>query len=118
MQFVIDADLPRDLVGLFATAGHDAVHAAAVGLAVASDEQIGAFAKASRRGIVTGDFDFSDTRHFPPRDYWGIVVLVIPYGVTGTYIRRLVVEFLDRSSGMDLSGKLLIVEPGRIRVRN
>jgi hypothetical protein len=45
-------------------------------------------------------------------------VLVIPYGVTGTYIRRLVVEFLDRSSSMDVTGKLLIVEPGRIRVRN
>jgi len=118
VQFVIDADLPRDLVGLFATAGHDAVHASDVGLGVAPDEKIAAFAKASRRCIVTGDFDFSDTRLFPPRDYWGIVVLVIPYGVGGAYIRRLVAEFLDRSRDMDLAGKLLIVEAGRIRLRN
>ena len=94
------------------------MHASGVGLGVAPDEKIAAFAKTSRRCIITGDFDFSDTRLFPPRDYSGIVVLVIPYGVGGAYIRRLAAEFLDRSRDMDLVGKLLIVEAGRIRVRN
>jgi len=115
--FLIDADLPRDLVELFETAGHEAIHADHVHLGAAPDESIAAFAKTSRRCLVTGDFDFSDIRLFPPREYWGIVVLVIPYGVTGAYIRQLVTEFLDRNADVDMKGKLEIVEVGRIRVR-
>ena len=117
VQFFIDADLPRDLVELFAAAGYEAIHAAQCGLGTAPDDSLAEFAKSSRRCIITGDFDFSDTRLFPPRDYWGIVVLVIPYGVGGTYIRALTKEFLDRNAGVDLKGKLAIVEVGRIRVR-
>ena len=52
------------------------------------------------------------------RDYFGIVVLTVPGNGGPEYIAALVREFLERLPDLgDLRGKLLIVEPGRIRVR-
>ncbi|HEY0141106.1 MAG TPA: DUF5615 family PIN-like protein [Thermoanaerobaculia bacterium] len=118
MRFLLDADLSPRLVPLFANGGHDAMHVYDAAMGTAPDSAIAALAQQTRRCIVTGDFDFADVRHYPPRRYDGIVVLTLPYNAGPAYIERLVWEFLNRLSELSpLEGKLLIVEPGRIRVR-
>lgn len=84
----------------------------------AADVEIAALARRSGRCLVTADFDFADVRHYPPRLFDGLVVLTLPYNAGPAYIERLVRELLDGLPELGaIEGKLLIVEPGRIRVR-
>ena len=68
--------------------------------------------------LVSLDGDFADIVRFPPRDYGGIIGLqvknrpsVIPH------IMASLLEFLEGRVASDLKGKLIIVEPDRIRIR-
>lgn len=84
----------------------------------AADSVIGTLALDTRRCIVSGDFDFADVRDFNPRLFAGIVVLTLPRNTASSYIHRLLIYFLDHISELlPLEGKLMIVEIGRIRVR-
>jgi len=66
----------------------------------------------------TGDFDFSDIRNYPPAQYTGLIVLRIPRDATALFILNLLESFLKQDKLVsELSGKLAIVEPGRIRIR-
>jgi hypothetical protein len=68
--------------------------------------------------IITGDYDFSDIRNYPPSQYTGLVVLNIPKNSTAKYILNLIEEFLKQKNLIsELPGKLAIVEPGRIRIK-
>lgn len=118
MRFLLDADLSPRLAELFATHGHDAVHVDDLGHGTAADPAVGALALATRRCIVTGDYDFADVREFPPRRFLGIVVLTLPYNTASNYITRVLTYFFEQLPQLaPLEGKLLIVEIGRIRVR-
>ena len=118
MRFLLDADLSPRLGRLFAEHGHDALHVETIFPPRTTDVVVAAFARESGRCLVTGDFDFADIREFPPRLYPGIVVLTLPADAGPPYIRSLTREFLERFPYLgDLRGKLLIVEPNRIRVR-
>ena len=46
MRFLIDANLPRAVIAVFQTHGHDTVFARDVGLSAATDEQLAAQARA------------------------------------------------------------------------
>lgn len=68
--------------------------------------------------ILTGDSDFGDIRNYPPSQYNGIVVLGIPRDATAVFILNLLEGFLKQEKVVtELHGKLLKVEPGRIRIR-
>jgi predicted nuclease of predicted toxin-antitoxin system len=103
---------------MFETHGHDAVHVHALAHGTASDHNIGALSLDTGRCIVSGDFDFADIRDFDPRRYPGIVVLTLPRNTGAPYITRVLTYFFQRLPELvPLKGKLLIVEIGRIRVR-
>lgn len=65
-RFLIDAQLPPGLVGLFARSGHEAVHVVDVGLHTADDAKISAFARKAGMIIVTKDEDFAIMRRLSP----------------------------------------------------
>jgi hypothetical protein len=116
--FIIDADLPRSLVSLFNDRGHAAHHVSDLGMGRATDHDIARFARQQSSCIVSGDFDFADIRTYPPAEYSGIVVFVLPRTATAPYIRRLAAGFLSHSDlAGNVRGKLVVVEPMRIRVR-
>lgn len=118
MRFLLDADLSPRLAELFAAHGHDAVHVDDLGHGTAVDPVIGTLALDTRRCIVTGDYDFADVREFNPRLFAGIVVLTLPHNTASGYIRRLLTYFFEHITELlPLEGKLMIVELGRIRVR-
>lgn len=57
-------------------------------------------------------------RRYVPAAHFGIVVLTVPPEGGSFYIANLVRELLHRLAEFEpLRGKLLIIEPGRIRVR-
>jgi predicted nuclease of predicted toxin-antitoxin system len=118
LRFLLDADLSPRLAELFAAYGHDAIHVDDMAHGAAADSVIGTLALDTRRCIVSGDFDFADVRDFNPRLFAGIVVLTLPRNTASSYIHRLLIYFLDHISELlPLEGKLMIVEIGRIRVR-
>ena len=118
MHFLIDADLPRSVGELIRSLGYEATDVRDFGLRSALDITIAQHAQREGWCLLTGDFDFSDIRSYPPADYAGIVVLVIPPMVTSLYITQLLVMFLQQRDVVEqLPGKLAIVEAGRVRLR-
>lgn len=118
MQFLLDADLSPRLARIFAEFGHEAIHVDIALPPRAVDGVVANLARGTGRCLVTGDFDFADVREFEPAKYAGIVVLTLPARAGMPYVVALVREFLAELPRLgDLRGKLLIVEPGRIRVR-
>jgi predicted nuclease of predicted toxin-antitoxin system len=82
------------------------------------DSQVAALAQSKGLCLVTGDFDFSNIRNYPPGKYAGIVVLRLPRTAIASYILTLFESFLRQEELVaQLPGKLAIVEPGRIRIR-
>jgi predicted nuclease of predicted toxin-antitoxin system len=59
MKFLIDNQLPLALCGFLLGKGHDAVHVLDLGMASATDIDIGRFASMDGRAIITKDADFS-----------------------------------------------------------
>ncbi len=118
MRFLIDADLPRSVDGVIKAHGHEPIDVRDVGLRDAQDAEIARYALAEGLCLITGDYDFSDIRNYPPNRYAGIVVLSLPRTANSAYINRLLDGFLAQEELVaTLSGKLAIVEPGRVRLR-
>jgi predicted nuclease of predicted toxin-antitoxin system len=118
VRFLLDANLSPAMIALFRNRGHDAIHVDDVSEAGTGDDVIAAIAHKHGRCLITGDFDFANLLEFEPRHYSGIVVLTAPRGTGAPHLERLVLHFLDRVPELaPLAGKLMIVELGRIRVR-
>ncbi len=119
MRFLIDEDLPRSAGDLFRRYGYEAVDVRDVGLRGAKDSEIAAYAKKNSLCLVTGDFDFSDIRNYPPGRYSGIVIISPdPQVATAKSILNLLEAFLKQKDLLpNLSGKLAIVRPEHIRIR-
>ncbi|SRR6266478_1889882 len=118
MRFLIDANLPRSIVALVASLGHEVEFARDIGLAAAVDSEIAARAQATRAALVTRDLDFGDVRRYPPDQYAGIVVLRVADNAVAKEIVRIAERFLREPTFVaNLSGRLAIVEPDRVRFR-
>jgi predicted nuclease of predicted toxin-antitoxin system len=118
VRFVIDADLPRGVVGLLRSSGFDAIDVRDQGMGSAPDSVIADFAVREGRAIMTGDGDFADIRNYPPHEYHGIVVIAITSSDTRDVILSMIAAFLSQSFLMgQLAGRLVVVEPGRVRLR-
>lgn len=117
-RFLIDEDLPRSIKQLLIGLGHEAVDVRDVGLQGLKDSYIARYAQQHSLCLLTGDFDFADIRNYPPSFYHGIVVLTILKDFTATMIMSLLKGFISQSELIkELSGKLIIVESTRIRIR-
>lgn len=119
VRFLIDADLSPTVAYALEAAGHDCVYVPDVFAPRTADPVIAVYARQESRCIITRDFGFSDIRRYVPRDHHGIVVLTVPPEGGSRYIFDLVREVIMHvaESQQSLTGKLLIVEPGRIRIR-
>ena len=84
MRFLIDANMPRSIIALVASLGHEVEFARDVGLAAAPDHEIAARAQATGAALLTRDLDFADVRRYPPSLYpAGKNLIKSMVGVTG-----------------------------------
>jgi predicted nuclease of predicted toxin-antitoxin system len=119
MRFLLDADLPRSASDTVRQRGHEAIDVRDIGLRDAKDAQIARHAQKEELCLLTADQDFTDIRNYPPSRYSGIVVLSLPRDATSAYVNKLLDSFLEQETILtQLPGKLAIVEPGRVRLRN
>ncbi len=118
MRFLINEDLPRSINNLLKQYNYESIDIRDTILKGKIDSEIAGYAQKEQLCIVTGDFDFSDIRNYPPSKYFGIIVLSIPGNVTASYINNLFESFIQQPDIIPkISGNLAIVEPGRIRWR-
>jgi predicted nuclease of predicted toxin-antitoxin system len=118
MRFLIDANLPRAVIDVVQSLGHQVEFARDIGLASATDEQIANHALQNRAALLTRDLDFADIRRYPPVRYSGIVVLRLPDTAVAEEIAAVVRRFLSEPGFIDsLAGRLAVVEGDRVRLR-
>jgi predicted nuclease of predicted toxin-antitoxin system len=118
MRFLIDANMPRSIIALVASLGHEVEFARDVGLAAAPDHEIAARAQSTGAALLTRDLDFADVRRYPPSLYPGIIVLRLSDGVIAKEIMGVTERFLrDATFVGNLAGRLAIVEQDRVRFR-
>lgn len=117
MKFKIDQNLPAECASTLLAAGHDAITVYQQQLGGAPDEQVVAVCHAEGRILITSDLDLSDITHYPPADSPGYVVYrsrrqgkAAMIDLTGQLI-----ELLARH---EISGRLWILEHGRLRIRS
>jgi predicted nuclease of predicted toxin-antitoxin system len=116
-HFLIDASLPRSAAQVFAARAIAATDVRDIGLTAAKDETIASYAKSNQMAIVTRDGDFGDIRNYPPHEYAGILVVDVPDHFTAPQIVAVLAAFFEASAIDDLNQKLIILEPGRVRIR-
>ena len=113
----MDEDLPRSLARLLRTGGLDVEDVRDVGLRGKTDSDVLQYAVANDRALVTADLDFASLLTFPLGSHHGIVVARLPNELPVASVNAAILEAIRALSDADLSGALVMVEPGRIRLR-
>lgn len=115
--FLVDEDMPRSTARVLREAGHQAEDVRDVGLRGHGDDEV--FDYAQRRGaiLVTEDRGFANVIRFPLGSHRGIIVLRVPNELSTSRVNRELLEALAGLQERDLAGSLLIVQPGRFRLR-
>ncbi|MBI4558509.1 MAG: DUF5615 family PIN-like protein [Candidatus Hydrogenedentes bacterium] len=114
----LDENLSKYLKSAIARLGHDAHTVADEELLGMSDVEVGRVANQDGRMLLTLDIEFADLRKHPPGQHAGII-LFRPHSMGPMVVNNLVLDFLAQHT--DLApwvGCTVVVEPGRIRIRN
>ncbi|MDO8655326.1 MAG: DUF5615 family PIN-like protein [bacterium] len=114
---VVDEDLPRIIDKVLEELGWEVFDVRDVGLRGKLDSEIIRFAKKSKAVLFTGDWGFADILIYPPEQYHGIVMLNFPNEFSTIVIAEETRKSLKKLQGESLSQKLIIIEPGKIRIR-
>jgi predicted nuclease of predicted toxin-antitoxin system len=116
-RLVVDENMPRTTAPILRAEGHIAVDVRDAGLRGADDAEIFAFAQASHSALITADRDFSSVLSFRPGTHAGIVVVRLPNHFPNDAVNREIVRALGELSEEELTGAIVVIEPGRTRVR-
>ncbi len=115
MRLKLDENLGRPAVALFKQAGLDVATVYEEGIGSAGDKDLVAAAASEQRCLVTLDVDFANVLVFPPRRYSGIAVLRLPSRPRSSDLLAACSTLITALCRDNISGRLWIVEPGRIR---
>jgi predicted nuclease of predicted toxin-antitoxin system len=115
MRLKLDECLDARLAVLLRNAGHETTTVPDQGLRGTPDRALYEHCAAEDHILVTLDLDFSNVLRFPPDRGPGLIVLRGPNDLFPTM--RILVKTLINSLTTDTpTGRLWIVEPGRLRV--
>lgn len=116
MKFLVDMPVTPRLVDWLAAAGHDAVHASAVGLASATDQLVITRALAERRIVVTADLDYPRLLALSGAEAPGII-LFRGASYTDDEMLDLLRRALRVTEELDFEHSIVVVDRERIRRR-
>ncbi len=116
-KFVIDEDLPRSLGPLLKKFGYEVHDIRDCGLRGSDDSEIFRFAVAQKAILITGDLGFGNILTYPLKSHYGIVIAHFPNEMSTQKMNRQLINGLQELSVKDLVGNLVIIEPGKIRVK-
>jgi predicted nuclease of predicted toxin-antitoxin system len=117
VRFVIDEDMPRSTGVALSTEGYEVKDVRDHGYRGLGDEEIYTFAQREKAVLLTGDLGFSNILKFPLGQHFGIVVARFPNEMAPREINREIVTSLRDLGENEFKGNLVILEPGRIRIK-
>jgi predicted nuclease of predicted toxin-antitoxin system len=117
VRFVIDEDMPRSTGVALSTEGYEVKDVRDHGYRGLGDEEIYAFTQREKAVLLTGDLVFSNLLKFPLGQHFGIVVVRFPNELAPREINREIVTSLRVLGENEFKGNLVILEPGRIRIK-
>jgi len=116
-KFVIDEDMPRSTAKVLKDCGYEVRDIRDHGLRGANDDGIYQFAQSNQAVLISGDMDFSNILRFPIGSHFGIVIARFPNEMTTNEINRQLVERFSGLTEDDFRGNLIIIQPGKVRIR-
>jgi predicted nuclease of predicted toxin-antitoxin system len=116
-KFVIDEDMPRSTGRILKQQRYDVRDIRDYGLRGAEDQEIYEFAQREQAVILTGDRGFGNILRFPLGKHFGIVIARFSNEMPTIEINRHLLERFEDISEDDFKGNLIIMEPGKIRIR-
>jgi predicted nuclease of predicted toxin-antitoxin system len=116
-RFLVDEDLPRSLASALRGAGLEATDVRDEGLRGQPDARIFTFAQSSGFVIVTADVEFANELVYPPATHHGVVLARAPSVLAAPTLVQMLVRALTTLAGEALVAAIVVVEPGRIRIR-
>jgi predicted nuclease of predicted toxin-antitoxin system len=116
VKFKLDENLGWSVRNLIQDAGHDCRTVIDEGLSGAPDRDVLDAAVSEKRVLVTMDNHFGNVFAYPPRLHQGVALLSAPGGCSRQRIEDLVKTLLEALTDRDITGRLWIIEPGRIRI--
>jgi predicted nuclease of predicted toxin-antitoxin system len=117
LKFLIDEDMPRSTMKSLKAMGYEALDVRDCGFKGASDEEIFKFAQQVGAVILTGDVGFGNLFRFPIGNHCGIFIAHFPNEVSTPELNKQLMKALETLTDTDFDGNLIILEPGRIRIR-
>jgi len=116
-KFAIDEDMPRSTGKALQGRGYEIKDVRDHGLRGADDEKVFRFAQNNQAVLITADLGFGNILRFPIGSHCGIVIARFPNAMPTIEINReLVARFADLTES-DFNGSLVVIEPGRVRIR-
>ena len=115
--FIVDEDLPRSTTRILEEQGHRVFDVRDCGLRGRSDDEIFEFAQREEAVVLTGDLGFGNILRYPIGTHYGIVIAHFPNETSNSELNRHIAAAIQSLSETDFSGNLIIIEPGRMRIR-
>ena len=115
-RFKLDENLPRDAETLLREAGHDVHTVLDEHLGGNPDPRVFDASQAENRVLISFDLDFSDIRLYPPASHKGIWVLRPEIQSIENTLALLRGALLVLETE-PVQGRLWIIQPGRVRIR-
>jgi predicted nuclease of predicted toxin-antitoxin system len=116
-RFVIDEDMPRSTGMILREHGYTIEDIRDHGLRGAGDDEVFKFAQREKAVLVTSDMGFGNIIRFPPSSHFGIIVTHFPNTMSVEELNRQFVEAITGLQETDFRGNLIILEPGKIRIK-
>lgn len=116
-KFVIDEDVSRSTGKVLIDCGYEVKDIRDYGLRGAEDEEVYRFAQNNQAVVVTSDVDFGNILRFPIGSHFGIIIARFPNEVSTKEINRQLIKGIKALTEDDFKGNLVIIEPGRVRIR-
>jgi len=116
VKFLFEENLSPSHAARLRGAGYDAVAVIDIGLSGASDPEVRAAAIREGRVLITLDTDFGNILRYPVLGTPGVIWLRL-HPPSEIKIRETLGRCLAKLSGVDLTGKLVVADEDKIRVR-
>lgn len=117
MRAVIGENLPRSLGVALEEIAWEVYDVRDWGLRGEPDSKIMSFAVSRKAVLLSGDFDFANILEFPLKSHYGVIILHFPNEISTKILIRESVRSIRKILSKPLKTKLIIVEPGKIRIR-
>lgn len=116
MKLKLDENLGEPARAMLDAAGHDVSTVPRQSLQAALDDELILQCKREGRALVTLDLDFANPLQYRPADFAGIAVLRLPSKTTAGVLDELLRTLVGALAQETLTGRLWIIEVGRLRV--